>query len=65
VPSLWELLKIPEKRATNFWVGNREFDAINVGLSPIKDCLNLVCTKQALLLYSLAIQIEGMFMEQT
>ncbi|MBX9637754.1 MAG: hypothetical protein K2Q45_09425 [Nitrosomonas sp.] len=31
VPNLWELLKKPEDRITEFWVGNREFDPVNVG----------------------------------
>jgi len=31
VPTLWELLKEPEQRATSFWVGNREFDPVHVG----------------------------------
>lgn len=31
VPNLWELLKKPEERITQFWVGNREFDPVHVG----------------------------------
>ena len=31
VPNLWELLKKPEDRITEFWVGSREFDPVNVG----------------------------------
>ncbi len=31
VPNLWELLKKPEERITQFWVGSREFDPIYVG----------------------------------
>lgn len=31
VPNLWELLKKPEERITEFWVGSREFDPVNVG----------------------------------
>jgi cytochrome c5 len=31
VPNLWELLQKPEKRSKQFWVGNREFDPVNVG----------------------------------
>lgn len=33
VPSLWDLLKRPEDRPTEFTVGNREFDPVNVGFS--------------------------------
>ena len=31
VPNLWELLTLPENRIKDFYVGNREFDAKNVG----------------------------------
>lgn len=31
VPNLWELLKKPEERLTQFWVGSREFDPVHVG----------------------------------
>jgi len=31
VPSLWELLKKPGDRVQSFYVGNREFDPVNVG----------------------------------
>lgn len=31
VPNLWELLKPSDKRVKSFYVGNREFDAKNVG----------------------------------
>ena len=36
VPSLWELLQKPEKRITQFWVGDREFDPVNVGFNTDK-----------------------------
>ena len=31
VPSLWALLQKGEERPTSFWVGNREFDPVEVG----------------------------------
>ncbi len=31
VPNLWELLQSPGDRVTKFWVGDREFDPVNVG----------------------------------
>ncbi|WP_027857742.1 di-heme-cytochrome C peroxidase [Marinobacterium jannaschii] len=31
VPSLWQLLQKPEQRVTEFWVGSRELDPVNVG----------------------------------
>lgn len=31
VPNLWELLQEPAKRVKQFYVGNREFDPVNVG----------------------------------
>lgn len=31
VPNLWELLKKPEERIAQFWVGSRELDPIHVG----------------------------------
>ncbi|TMP22871.1 hypothetical protein CWB99_23730 [Pseudoalteromonas rubra] len=31
VPNLYELMKKPEERVTEFWVGSREFDPVNVG----------------------------------
>ncbi len=31
VSSLWQLLQQPEKRLASFWVGDREFDPVNVG----------------------------------
>ncbi|CAH9058468.1 hypothetical protein PSECIP111854_02208 [Pseudoalteromonas sp. CIP111854] len=31
VPNLYELMQKPEQRVTQFWVGNREFDPVNVG----------------------------------
>ncbi|WP_020570371.1 di-heme-cytochrome C peroxidase [Neolewinella persica] len=31
VPNLWELLKKPEDRVTEFWVGSQDFDPKNVG----------------------------------
>jgi hypothetical protein len=31
VSSLWQLLQQPEKRSAKFWVGDREFDPVNVG----------------------------------
>ncbi|HNJ90889.1 MAG TPA: di-heme-cytochrome C peroxidase [Nitrosomonas sp.] len=31
VPNLWELLKKPEERVTQFWVGSRELDPVHVG----------------------------------
>jgi hypothetical protein len=31
VSSLWELLQQPKNRLSSFWVGDREFDPINVG----------------------------------
>ncbi|CAM3993939.1 di-heme-cytochrome C peroxidase [Pseudoalteromonas byunsanensis] len=31
VPSLYELMKKPDQRVTEFWVGSREFDPVNVG----------------------------------
>ncbi|MCF6434046.1 di-heme-cytochrome C peroxidase [Pseudoalteromonas sp. MMG022] len=31
VPNLYELMKKPEQRVTEFWVGSREFDPVNVG----------------------------------
>jgi hypothetical protein len=32
VPTLWELLTVPEKRTNNFYVGIRGFDPVNVGI---------------------------------
>lgn len=32
VPTLWELLTVPEKRTNNFYVGSRGFDPVNVGI---------------------------------
>lgn len=37
VPNLYELMKKPEQRVTEFWVGSREFDPVNVAMSPHKD----------------------------
>jgi hypothetical protein len=31
VPNLWELLQVPRTRVSEFWVGSREFDPVNVG----------------------------------
>ena len=31
VPSLWQLMQKPEDRVTQFWVGSRTFDPVNVG----------------------------------
>ena len=31
MPNLWELLKNPEERVTNFYVGSWEMDPVNVG----------------------------------
>ncbi|KAF7771448.1 hypothetical protein PCIT_a4025 [Pseudoalteromonas citrea] len=31
VANLWELLKQPDNRSDQFWVGSREFDPVNVG----------------------------------
>ena len=33
VPNLWQLLQAPNRRATEFFVGSREFDPINVGFA--------------------------------
>ncbi len=33
VPNLWELLQKPENRSKQFWVGDREFDPVNVGFN--------------------------------
>lgn len=45
VPSLWELLKSPEERATTFWVGSREFDPVNVGFITDKGLSNFSVNK--------------------
>lgn len=36
VANLWQLLQRPEQRLTEFWVGSREFDPVNVGFSSQK-----------------------------
>ena len=36
VPNLWQLMQKPEERVTEFWVGSRNFDPINVGFNTAK-----------------------------
>jgi len=36
VQNLWQLMQKPEERVTEFWVGSRNFDPINVGFNTAK-----------------------------